>query len=86
MKTVSIVRGHGQLTIPDSIRKFVPWAGPMSAVTISVVKPDEIVIKPHKVDVDWDAIWAGVKKARALKGKGRSVSTVEFLEKDRKSH
>ena len=86
MKTVSIVRNRGQLTIPDSIRKFVPWVNPMSAVTISVIKPDEIVIKPHKNQLDWDRIWAGIKKSRALKGTGRSISAVEFLTQDRKSH
>ena len=86
MKAVSIIRNRGQLTIPDSIRRFVPWVNPVSAVTISVTKPDEILIKPHKTYVDWDKIWAGIKKSRALKGKGESVSAVEFLDQDRKSH
>lgn len=86
MNTVSIIRDRGQLTIPDSIRKVINWVSPMSAVSISVVKPDEIVIKPHKKDYDWDKIWEGIKRARAIKGKGKAISTAEFLEKDRKSH
>ncbi|HCS78175.1 TPA: hypothetical protein DIV55_00340 [Patescibacteria group bacterium] len=85
MKTV-IVRNRGQLTIPGSIRKTIDWISPMSAVTISVIKPDEIVIRPHKKVYDWNKIWAGVKQARAIKGKGNATSTIEFLQKDRRSH
>lgn len=86
MKTVSIIRNRGQLTIPDSIRKIVHWITPMSAVTISVMKPDEIVIKPHQKQIDWDKIWEGIRQARAMKGKGKATPAVEFLQKDRKSH
>jgi len=87
MKTVSIVRDRGQLTIPYSIRKVVNWITPMSAISISVVRPDEIIIKPHQQHVDWDKIWSLVKASRAIKGKSKSTeSTVEFLEKDRHSH
>lgn len=85
MKTVSIVRDRGQLTIPDSIRKVVSWISPQSAVTISVVKPDEIVIKPHKKEYDWDKIWEGIRKARAIKGKGRG-SLSKFIAEDRYRH
>lgn len=86
MKSVSIVRDRGQLTIPDSIRKALNWLNPMSAVTICVVKPDEIVIKPHAKVIDKDQIWENVRKARAIKGKGSTMSAVEFLMKDRQSH
>ena len=86
MQTVSIIRDRGQLTIPDSIRKVVNWIAPMSAVSISVLKPDEIIITPHKKGYNWDEIWQGIRRARAIKGKGKTVSTVEFLEKDRMSH
>ncbi len=86
MKTVSIIRERGQLTIPDSIRQLISWVAPMSAVSITVVKPDEIVIKPHTKLIDKDQIWENVRKARAIKGKGSTISTVEFLIKDRQSH
>ena len=66
MKTVSIVRGRGQLTIPDSIRKLVNWVTPLSAVSISVIKPDEIVIKPHQTQVNWAEIWENIRKSRAI--------------------
>ena len=85
MKTVGIVRERGQLTIPGSIRKVVKWITPLSAVSISVVGPDEIVIKPHKKQYDWDKIWEMVKRSRAIKGRGKG-SAAEFLEKDRRSH
>lgn len=82
MKTVSIIRDRGQLTIPDSIRQVVNWVTPMSAVTITVVKPDEIVINPHQAQVDWDRLWAQIKRVRAFKGKGRG-SLSSFIIQDR---
>jgi len=85
VKTVSIVRDRGQLTIPDSIRRVVSWVTPMSAVSISVLKPDEIVIKPHQKKVDWDQVWENIRKSRAISSKGK-ISAAEFLEQDRRSH
>lgn len=85
MKTVSIVRERGQLTIPDSVRRLVTWVTPSSAVSISVIKPDEIVIKPHQSLVNWDEIWENIKKSRAIIGKG-NISASEFLQQDRSVH
>jgi bifunctional DNA-binding transcriptional regulator/antitoxin component of YhaV-PrlF toxin-antitoxin module len=85
MQTISIVRHRGQLTIPDSIRKKINWVDPMSPVSISLLNHDEIVIKPHKASLNWDKIWAGIKKSRALRGKG-ATSAKDFLLEDRKSH
>lgn len=84
MKAVSIIRSRGQLTIPDSIRKIVNWVTPMSAVSITVEKPDEIIIKPHQVQVNWDKIWAGIKKSRLLKGQKGNLS--HFIAEDRHAH
>lgn len=86
MNAVSIIRDRGQLTIPDSIRKVINWVSPLSAVNISVIKPDEITITPHKKAYDWDKMWMGIRKSRAIKGKGKTISAAEFLEKDRRSH
>ena len=85
MKTI-IIRDRGQITIPDSIRKLVTWIAPMSAVSISVVKPDEIVIRPHqhKKNVDWDSLWRQIKKVRAFKGKGRG-NLSGFITEDREA-
>ena len=85
MKSVSIVRDRGQLTIPDSIRKVITWINPMSAVIISVIRPDEIVITPHKQMADYDAIWEKIKKSRAIVGKGK-VSASQFIRNDRNTH
>jgi len=85
MKAVGIIRNRGQLTIPDSIRKVADWITPMSAVSISIIKPDEIVITPHQKQIDWDKIWKNIRKSRAVKGKG-NVNTIEFLKQDRRSH
>jgi bifunctional DNA-binding transcriptional regulator/antitoxin component of YhaV-PrlF toxin-antitoxin module len=85
MKNIVIIRNRGQITIPDSIRKSVSWVTPSSAVSISVTKPDEIVIKPHQLIIDKDKIWELVKKSRAIKGKGKG-NAAEFLEKDRNAH
>jgi len=57
----------------------------MSAVSISVLKPDEIVIKPHQKKVDWDQVWENIRKSRAISSKGK-ISAAEFLEQDRRSH
>ena len=85
MKTVSIIRERGQLTIPDSIRSIIHWVTPMSAVTISVVRPDEIIIKPHVQRLDKDQIWENIRNSRAIVGKGKQ-SGAEFLQTDRASH
>lgn len=85
MKTVGIIRDRGQLTIPDSIRDIIPWLIPSSAVSISVIDSDEIRIKPHQKQYNWDKIWKGIKKSRAIHGKGK-MSATKFLMKDRQSH
>lgn len=84
--TVSIIRSRGQLTIPDSIRTLREWTSVNSPVVITSERSEEIVIRPHKKEFDWDQIWKGISKVRALKGKGSTTSTAEFLVKDRKSH
>lgn len=84
-KDVVIVRNRGQITIPDSIRKTVSWINPMSAISISIVKPDEIVMKPHKNLENWDQIWEKIEASRAISGKGNE-SAAKFLERDRQAH
>lgn len=84
MKAISIIRQRGQLTIPDSIRQSINWVTPLSAVSISVVKPDEIVIRPHQTKLDWDKIWEGIRRARAIKGERGNLS--KFIAEDRLNH
>ena len=86
MKNVIVVRNRGQITIPDSIRKAVGWVSPMSAISISVVSPDEIVLRPQTQLVDRNKLWEMINKSRSL-GVGRATqSSAKFLEADRKSH
>lgn len=85
MKTVGIVRDRGQLTIPEVIRRVASWVTPSSAVSISVEKPDEIVIRPHKQHINWNEIWENITRSRRILGKGK-ISAAEFLEKDRAAH
>ena len=82
---IGVIRDRGQLTIPDKIRESHEWASPNSVVTIISDKSDEIIIKPHRTQIDWDKMWELIRKSRAIKGKGRG-SAAEFIEKDRRSH
>ena len=89
IQAVGIIRQRGQLTIPDKIRETFRWLTSSSIVTITSQKPDEIVIRPYtqaKKEIDWDKIWEGIRQARAIRGKGKTISTAEFLQKDRRSH
>ena len=89
IQAVGIIRQRGQLTIPDKIRETFRWLTSSSIVTITSQKPDEIVIRPYtqaKKEIDWDKIWDGIRQARAIRGKGKTISTAEFLQKDRRSH
>lgn len=85
MKTIAIVRHRGQLTIPDSVRKFLPWLSPLSPVNIRVTSAQEIIISPHHQEgVDWDLLWKRIKRVRAYKGAGEGdLST--FIAHDRQT-
>lgn len=76
----AIIRNRGQLTIPDTIRRKVNWANPLSAVDISMSSPDEIVIKPHKVqkEVDWDKLFSDVKKLHEYPVKGNMTDFIAW--------
>ena len=86
LQATGIIRNRGQLTIPETIRKSVGWANPLSAVSISIVHSDEIVIRPHQLqkEVDWDKLWKQIRRVRAFKGKGRG-SLSAFIAKDRET-
>lgn len=84
MQIVSIIRNRGQLTIPDAVRKIVNWITPSSAVTITVVNSDEIRIKPHQKQIDWDKLWKMIELSRSFKGKRGNLS--EFIVEDRNRH
>lgn len=82
----AVIRERGQLTIPEKIREIRPWASPVSVVTITSTKPDEIVIQPYSTQkaVDWNRLWLDIKRVRSYKGKGRGNLSA-FIAKDRQS-
>lgn len=74
IQTTSIIRQRGQLTIPKEIRKKVSWLVPGSVVTMTQMKPDEIIVRPYQTNnkkIDWDKIWKNIELARSYKGKYR---------------
>ena len=85
MENVSIIREKGQLTIPDEIRKIAGWVSTSSVVSITLEKPDEIIIRPHRAQIDEAEIWKRIKMARSIKGKA-TMSAVDFINADRKRH
>ena len=85
MQVTSVIRNRGQLTIPDSIRKLVGWAGTMSAVTIMVNRQDEILIRPKTKAVDMEELWKRINEVRNLRA-GESFDSLDFIQKDRQSH
>lgn len=86
MRTISIIRDRGQLTIPDSIRKLARWTSTSSVVSISIESPQEIVITPHQTvkEVEFTKLFELIKQSREVKGKGTAGAS-EFIAKDRKS-
>lgn len=81
----SIIRDRGQLTIPEVIRRAASWASPLSAVTMTVQKPDEITIRPHAFakKTDWDMLWNSIRLTRSFKGKNEKKSARELIAEDR---
>lgn len=85
IKSTSIIRDRGQLTLPEKIRETLRWVRPSSVVTLSTEKPDEIIIRPYpEKRVDWDQLWRDIARVRSYKGKGRG-NLSEFIARDRVS-
>ncbi|MBI2028967.1 hypothetical protein HYT02_00980 [Candidatus Gottesmanbacteria bacterium] len=87
LQITSIIRDRGQLTIPETIRKMVDWVSPLSIVTISVDRPNQITIKPQtdSKKVDWDMIWQGIRLSRSFKGKNETKSALQMIREDREN-
>lgn len=85
IKSTSIIRDRGQLTLPEKVREALRWARPLSVVTISTEKPDEIIIRPYpEKRVNWDQLWRDIARIRSYEGKGRG-NLSEFIAKDRET-
>ena len=83
-QAVGILRDRGQLTIPDSMRNSVPWMYPGSAVSMSW-SDEKLVIQPPKKVTDWKKIHELRAKLSKVKS-ASTISTAEFIRRDRMSH
>jgi AbrB family looped-hinge helix DNA binding protein len=86
LQTTGTIRQRGQLTIPESIREEFDWAAPGSVVIIEPKKTNEILLRPYspKKKPNWNEIWGGIKRARAIKGKSGNLSVA--ITQDRQKH
>lgn len=82
----AIIRGRGQLTIPEKIRGLLKWPTSNSVVSIAITTNSEILIKPYASDkiVDWTSFWKEIKRVRSFKGKRGNLS--KFVALDRTKH
>lgn len=82
--STATIRQRGQLTLPQAIRKRLPWVKTDQPVTITTTG-DKIVITPHQPEAepDWDYIWEKIDQARSIKGKQGDLS--HFIQKDRET-
>ncbi len=85
MSEIGIIRQRGQLTIPDTIRKSISWVSPLSVVLISIINKDEIIIRPHKPNMNENEIFKKINKSRNIIGNGNK-SALDFIIEDRSSH
>ena len=69
----------------DTIRKSVSWVSPLSVVLISIINKDEIIIRPHKPNMNKFEIFKKINKSRNIIGSGNK-SAVDFIRKGGKFH
>jgi len=76
MNSTIILRDRGQLTLPEAIRKTLPWLTRSTALTVSVENPQKLVLTPLQpaATVPWDMMWNGITLARSFEGQGRNLS------------
>lgn len=86
------LRERGQITIPEKIRKLLPWMYPSSLLQVKV-KQDKVVISPllpkdeiKKKELsskEWRQVFLTFKKIRSS---GRQIDGAKTIIKDRESH
>ena len=63
---VGIVRGRGQLTLPEQLRKKLNWLSKNSAVEIWAKNLGEVVLRPARQNPDlWNTVWEGIEESRS---------------------
>ena len=85
MKTTSIVRDRGQLTIPDSVRESLSWLYPLAAVDITVCDEYTITLSPHahRHQSSWDECIQKIELAQTFPSHS-SRSASDIINEDRK--
>ncbi|MDP3982494.1 MAG: hypothetical protein Q8Q65_00250 [bacterium] len=86
MQITAIIRGRGQLTIPEEIRKSLSWISESVAVTISTVSDSKVLIEPHRITskVNWNLLRSSISRVREFTGKTGNLA--KFIVQDREAH
>ena len=86
MQGTAIIRGRGQLTIPERMREILKWSSPNSVVSLTTTSAGELVIRPFmtKKQIDWETVWLNIDLSRSYIGKRGNLSG--FISSDRESH
>lgn len=76
MNTTIILRDRGQLTLPEVIRKTLPWLHRSAAITVSVENSNKLVLTPQQSSesIPWEMIWNSIALARSFSGQGKNLS------------
>lgn len=90
VRTTSIIRQRGQLTIPEVIRRYAQWLVTNGVVMITFMSPNEIRIVPYngngsdgKNGRDWKTVKKQMERIRSFPG--RNISLSKFLIRDRQT-
>lgn len=83
------VRGRGQITVPDLIRKKNKWIKEGSPVTV-ILGNDEIKIIPFPLrvvenqEISWRRLWQQITLVRNFKGKKGNLSSFIVSDRERR--
>lgn len=82
MKTTSIIRDRGQLTIPDTVRDAVSWLHPLAAIDIFIDNDNQVILTPHAQRDSWEASIKKFELAQTFTNKSTTSST-DIINQDR---
>lgn len=76
MKSTSIIRERGQLTIPDTIRDSLTWLYPLSAVDITICDENTVMVSPHayKKQLTWSECIQKIELAQTFPSDSKVTS------------
>lgn len=80
MESIIVIRDRYQITIPESIRRYLTWLSPGAVVKV-FKKTDSLILSPYeKKAIDWPEVWRVIEKTA---GQGKKTSLAEFILADR---